>query len=60
MEYTEFGNTDITISKLCVGCMSFDGRLLAEVKSCLDKFFATMTNQDKQGFIRGLKKCECD
>ena len=23
MEYTKLGNTDITISKLCVGCMSF-------------------------------------
>ena len=23
MEYTTLGNTDIQISKLCVGCMSF-------------------------------------
>ena len=23
MEYTKLGNTDIEISKLCVGCMSF-------------------------------------
>ena len=23
MEYTELGNTDIEVSKLCVGCMSF-------------------------------------
>ena len=23
MKYTELGNTDIEISKLCVGCMSF-------------------------------------
>ena len=23
MEYTRLGNTDISISKLCVGCMSF-------------------------------------
>ncbi len=23
MEYTNLGNTDIQISKLCVGCMSF-------------------------------------
>ena len=23
MEYTKLGNTDITISKICVGCMSF-------------------------------------
>ena len=23
MEYTKLGKTDITISKLCVGCMSF-------------------------------------
>ena len=23
MEYTKLGNTDITVSKLCVGCMSF-------------------------------------
>lgn len=23
MEYTALGNTDIQISKLCVGCMSF-------------------------------------
>ena len=23
MEYTTLGNTDISISKLCVGCMSF-------------------------------------
>ena len=23
MEYTTLGNTDIPISKLCVGCMSF-------------------------------------
>ena len=24
MEYTKLGTTDITVSKLCVGCMSFD------------------------------------
>ncbi len=23
MEYTKLGNTDIEVSKLCVGCMSF-------------------------------------
>ena len=23
MEYTKLGNTDITIPKICVGCMSF-------------------------------------
>ena len=23
MEYTKLGNTDITVSKICVGCMSF-------------------------------------
>ena len=23
MEYTKLGKTDITVSKLCVGCMSF-------------------------------------
>ena len=23
MEYTKLGNTDITISRVCVGCMSF-------------------------------------
>lgn len=23
MEYTKLGNTDIEISKICVGCMSF-------------------------------------
>ena len=23
MEYTKLGNTNITISKICVGCMSF-------------------------------------
>ena len=26
MEYTKLGNTDITISKLCLGCMSFGDR----------------------------------
>ena len=28
MEYSKIGNTDIEVSKLCVGCMSFgkDGR----------------------------------
>lgn len=26
MEYTTLGNTDIQISKLCVGCMSFTAR----------------------------------
>ena len=24
MEYTKLGTTDITVSKLCVDCMSFD------------------------------------
>ena len=24
MEYTKLGRTDIKISKVCVGCMSFD------------------------------------
>ena len=23
MEYTKLGNTEITVSKICVGCMSF-------------------------------------
>ncbi|CDB01468.1 putative uncharacterized protein [Lachnospiraceae bacterium CAG:215] len=23
MEYTKLGNTDIQVSKLCIGCMSF-------------------------------------
>ena len=23
MEYTKLGNTDIEVSKLCIGCMSF-------------------------------------
>ena len=30
MEYTTLGNTDIQISKLCVGCMSF-GKALTRI-----------------------------
>lgn len=45
MEYTKLGNTDITISKLCLGCMSFGDRA--------SKMHAwTLNPQDSEAIIR--------
>ncbi|MGM9653230.1 MAG: aldo/keto reductase [Eubacteriales bacterium] len=45
MEYTKLGNTDIEISKLCVGCMSFG-------KPSADQHEWTLNPQDTESMVR--------
>lgn len=49
MEYTKLGNTDIRVSRICVGCMSYG-------KPTEDFHLWTLEQPETQAMVKNLQK----